>query len=61
MKVKQLITAGILGCALWMTAQNNIIEEVAWIIGDEPIYKSEIDEAYQDALQERDNIQGDPY
>ncbi|MDE6300409.1 MAG: peptidylprolyl isomerase [Muribaculaceae bacterium] len=61
MNVKQLITAGILASALWMTAQNNIIEEVAWIIGDEPIYKSEIEQAYQEALQDRINIQGDPY
>lgn len=42
-------------------AQNNVIEEVAWIIGDEPIYKSEIEEAYQDALQEKTPIPGDPY
>lgn len=42
-------------------AQNNIIEEVAWIIGDEPIYKSEIEQAYQDAQQERIPIVGDPY
>ncbi|MDE7467028.1 MAG: peptidylprolyl isomerase, partial [Muribaculaceae bacterium] len=61
MKVKQLLTAGIFASALLMTAQNNIIEEVAWIIGDEPIYKSEIEQAYQEALQDRTTIQGDPY
>ena len=61
MKVKQLLTAGIFASALLMTAQNNIIEEVAWIIGDEPIYKSEIEQAYQEALQDRSTIQGDPY
>ena len=46
---------------LWCMAQNNIIEEVAWIIGDEPIYKSEIEQAYQDAQQDRVPIEGDPY
>lgn len=61
MKVKKLLTAGILASALFMTAQNNVIEEVAWIIGDEPIYKSEIEQAYQEALQDRINLQGDPY
>lgn len=42
-------------------AQNNVIEEVAWIIGDEPIYKSEIEQAYSDARQDRTPIDGDPY
>lgn len=42
-------------------AQNNIAEEVAWTIGDEPIYKSEIEQAYQEYLDERMPIKGDPY
>lgn len=42
-------------------AQNNIIDEVAWVIGDDPIYKSEIEEAYQEVLQERVPLKGDPY
>ncbi len=47
--------------ALSGAAQNNIAEEVAWTIGDEPIYKSEIEQAYQEALQDRVPIKGDPY
>ncbi|WP_287210783.1 peptidylprolyl isomerase [Muribaculum sp.] len=43
------------------TAQNNIVEEVAWWIGDQPIYKSEVEEAYQNLLFERQDINGDPY
>lgn len=50
-----------LGAASLAFAQNNVIEEVAWIIGDEPIYKSEIEEAYNDMRQERVAIEGDPY
>lgn len=42
-------------------AQNNIAEEVAWVIGDEPIYKSEIERAYQEMQQDRVPINGDPY
>lgn len=42
-------------------AQNNIAEEVAWMIGDQPIYKSEIEEAYRQMLYERTPINGDPY
>lgn len=42
-------------------AQNNIVEEVAWTIGDQPIYKSEIEEAYTEMRQDRITIKGDPY
>ncbi len=45
--------------AAW--AQNNIAEEVAWMIGDEPIYKSEVEQAYKEYLEERIPIKGDPY
>ncbi len=62
MKIKKLLAAATLASAgVWSVAQNNIIEEVAWIIGDEPIYKSEIEQAYQDAQQDRMPISGDPY
>lgn len=40
---------------------NNIVEEVAWTIGDDPIYKSEIEQTYQDMLQDRTPVKGDPY
>ena len=40
---------------------DNIAEEVAWTIGDEPIYKSEIEQTYQDMLQDRMPVKGDPY
>ena len=42
-------------------AENNIAEEVAWTIGDEPIYKSEIEQAYIDMQQDRTPVNGDPY
>ncbi len=47
--------------ALPMLAQNNVAEEVAWVIGDEPIFKSDIEEQYQQALSERVPINGNPY
>ena len=31
----------------------NVIDEVAWVVGDEPIYKSEIEEYYQQAQAAR--------
>ena len=47
--------------AMVMMAQNNVAEEVAWVIGDEPIFKSDIEEQYQQALYERIAIDGNPY
>ena len=44
-----------------LAANNNIVEEVAWMGGDQPIYKSEIEEAYQQMLYEKTPINGDPY
>lgn len=40
---------------------NNVIDEVAWWIGDQPIYLSEIEEAYQTMQYQDGEIQGDPY
>lgn len=42
-------------------ANNSIVEEVAWMVGDQPIYKSEIEEAYQQMLYEKTPVNGDPY
>lgn len=47
--------------SLLAVAQNNIAEEVAWVIGDQPIWKSDIEEAYQQPKYEPDQIKGDPY
>lgn len=59
--LKYLLSALLAAVSTGVSAQNNVAEEVAWIIGDEPIYKSEIEEAYQEALQDRLPIKGDPY
>ena len=41
--------------------KKNVIDEVAWIVGDEPIYRSDIEEQYTQARQEGTTIAGDPY
>lgn len=46
---------------MFVIAQNNVVEEVAWMIGDQPIFKSEIEETYQQMQYERQPINGDPY
>ncbi|MBQ7853237.1 MAG: peptidylprolyl isomerase [Muribaculaceae bacterium] len=62
--MKTKILTFCLTCAAYAsiaTAQNNIAEEVAWVVGDQPIWKSEIEEMYQQMQYERTPIKGDPY
>ena len=62
MNMKKLVVPFIAAfAAITLAAQNNIVEEVAWVIGDEPIYKSEIEQTYQDMQSDRTPIAGDPY
>ena len=63
MKLKNiaLCLAAAGAAALYAAAQNNIAEEVAWVIGDDPIYKSDIERTYQEMQQDRQSVDGDPY
>ena len=62
MKISRILSALALGAAaLSISAQNNIVEEVAWWIGDQPIYKSEVEEMYQTMQYDKTPIDGDPY
>ncbi len=47
--------------SLVASAQNNIAEEVAWVIGDQPIWKSAIEEQYNNMQYEKVSLKGDPY
>lgn len=61
-KIRKFVAAAAIAFSAFSSvAQNNIVEEVAWMIGDQPIYKSEIEEAYQEMLFRRAAINGDPY
>lgn len=42
-------------------AQNNIAEEVAWVVGDQLIYKSDVEEMYQQMQYEKIPLKGNPY
>ena len=46
---------------LFAATGDNVIDEVAWMIGDEPIHKSEIEQTYMDLQNDRTAIPGDPY
>ena len=41
--------------------QDNVIDEVVWVVGDEAILKSDVEEARLAALQEGRRFNGDPY
>lgn len=42
-------------------AQNNVIDEVIWVVGDEAILKSDVEQARIDALSQGRRLEGDPY
>ena len=46
---------------LKMLAQKNIVDEVIWVIGDESILRSQVEEQKLRAVAENTPIQGDPY
>ena len=52
MKIKHILAFSVAAAAgVLAFAKNNIAEEVAWTIGNDPIYKSDIEHTYQDMLQ----------
>lgn len=62
MKYRRILSSVVVAsAAIAAMAIDNIAEEVAWVVGDEPIYKSEIEEQYMAMQQERQTINGDPY
>lgn len=42
-------------------AQDNIIDEVIWVVGDEPILKSEVENRRKDYIMSDIELDGDPY
>lgn len=58
----RLLTLSLFLCAVMSAfSQNNVAEEVAWVVGDEPIFKTEIEEQYLQMQYERVPISGNPY
>ena len=59
--MKRLIYICLLVLALPCLAEDNIIDEVIWIVGDEAILRSEVEEERLRAQYEGQAIPGDPY
>lgn len=64
MKLRKLIVPAVgmaAICAIAAPIKKNVVDEVAWVVGDEPIFRSDIEEQYMQARQEGTPIAGDPY
>ncbi|MBQ8593721.1 MAG: peptidylprolyl isomerase [Bacteroidaceae bacterium] len=51
---------GLWGC-IGLNAQDNVIDEVVWVVGDEAILKSEVEEERKRAQYDGRRFDGDPY
>ena len=60
LKLKATLCAMLL-TALPLAAQDNVIDEVLWVVGDEAILLSEVEEERLRAQYEGQSIKGDPY
>ena len=59
--IKRIALCAMTFIALAGHAQSNVAEEVAWVVGDEPIFKSDIEEQYLQLQYERQHVDGNPY
>ncbi len=62
MKLKILsVSLTLISVLIAIAQNNNIIDEVAWVVGDEAIFKSEIEEMYSQSQYEGTQWDGNPY
>src|SRR5690554_2701031 len=60
-KIKVLFFLAVLLASQTVISQNNIIDEIVWVVGDEAILKSEVEEYRKEMLMQHQRIEGDPY
>lgn len=60
---KHLLTlvAAIMACTTFAQEDSNIIDEVIWVVGDEAILRSEVEQERKRMLYQGEKIDGDPY
>lgn len=58
-----IIISAILAATLAAVAgpKKNAVDEVVWIVGDQPVFRSDVEELYQQMRSEGTPIAGDPY
>lgn len=53
--------AGIAALTTLASPKRNVVDEVAWVVGDEPIYRSDVEDMYSQMRSEGAPLPGDPY
>ena len=64
MKKKRIIPAligGAMVAAAMAAPTRSVIDQVIWVVGDQPIYLSEVEDLYSQMRSEGTPLQGDPY
>ncbi|MDE6271383.1 MAG: peptidylprolyl isomerase [Muribaculaceae bacterium] len=65
MKLSKILLAtgacALAGLSLIAAPKKNVVDEVAWVVGDEAIFRSDIEEMYSQMRSEGIPIEGDPY
>jgi peptidyl-prolyl cis-trans isomerase SurA len=51
----------VIGNLTYLQAQDNVVDEVIWVVGDDAILRSDIENVRLDMLANRQRITGDPY
>ena len=59
--MRKIILFFSLAVAMMANAQNNVVDEVIWVVGDEAILKSDVESARIDAQSQGQSFDGDPY
>lgn len=60
-RIQILFFLAVLFTSQLVISQNNVIEEIVWVVGDEAILKSEVEEYRKELLMQNQRIEGDPY
>lgn len=63
MKIRNVLFVFFVLSAMGVSAQShsNVIDEVIWIVGDEAILRSDVENVRMEALQQGQRWDGDPY
>lgn len=63
MDIRNTLIGMLATCSLMASAQErkNVIDEVIWVVGDEAILKSDVENARMEYLQQGQRFEGDPY
>lgn len=60
---RKILTGLLVTCSLVASAQEkkNVIDEVIWVVGDEAILRSDVENARMEVLEMGQRVEGDPY